>query len=218
MLELLLAGIRACIAAARPGIRRAVEAVLVNVQLERVVAPVAVLVVAADKGQLDATDGLARSIAVLGVSGLRADVGGRRRALTGLRRGGREHGCRAGRAGNDGGGRLERADSLAGVAAPELALGALAVLARGAAVLVNVATPQGEVEALENIREASMGETGSDTRGASGVGLGAVLFVRPVRQRRAAPVTALVLARSRNRDGGCAHGTSGRRCVMMAML
>lgn len=130
LLELLLAGIRASIAAGRPRIGWAVEAVLVNVQLEGVLAPVAVHVIAADNGQIDATDGLAWSIAVLGVCGLRADVGGRRRALAGLRRGVRELGCCAGRAGNDSGGRLERTDSLAGVAAPEVDLGALVVLAR----------------------------------------------------------------------------------------
>ena len=71
---------------------------------------------------------------------------------------------------------------------------------------------------MENIRELDVSEARRDTGETSSVGLQAALFVVPVRQRREAPAAALVLARSRNRNGGRAHRTGGRRCVMMSMF
>lgn len=139
-----------------------------------------------------------------------ANVGRRRRAGGGLRRGSRRLGCRGGRARNDGSRRLGEATALAGVVVPTIALGTLAVLACRAAVLLNIAAPLAKVEALESIGESSLDEARSSASYASSVGLQAILLITPIRQRREAPLATLVLASGRSGDGGRTHGAGGR--------
>lgn len=210
MRVLLLARIGTSVAAARGRIRGAILAVLADVQLEGVGAPVAVDVIAADNGQGDATDGVSWTIPVLGVGRLRADVGRRRRAVGGRRGGSRRLGCRGRRARKDGGGRLGRTATLAGVVVPAIALGAFSKQTGRAAVLLNTTAPLAKVEALEGAGEASLSEARGDTGSAGSVGLQTVLLIAPVGQRRETPVTALILARGWSGDGGRAQRTGGR--------
>lgn len=214
LLVLLLAGVSAGVAALGTLVDLALAGVLVVVELEGVLAPVVKQVVAADQGQLDATDGLARGVAVLVVGGLLADVGGLRSASGGDGRlGAAGLGSAGGRARIDAGGDGRRLGGNGSVLVEAGLLVALALKAAGVGVaeLLDAAAPLGEVEAVQDTGPASLLEARGDVASTGLVGAQAVLLVVPVRDGRSTPVTALVLALRGLGDGGGAKSSRGGR-------
>ena len=188
----------------------AVAGVGVGIQLEGSGGEVALDVVTAHEGKLDAGNGVARTVVDPVVSGLGADVGGNR---------GNGSDCGSDNTGSSGSAREDRGSGLRVVtthgrrALDAAVLGTRAAARAGAgAVRVDTVAPVREVEAVKSTGPASVLEAGSDLGEAGPVGVQAVVLVLEVGDTGSTPVTTFILAGVGDDHSSSAHSNGGSGC------